>query len=231
MNNQYRRIDGKRLREYLKDVDYKNYALTSILACFEPDEPASGECGKICSCHGCCSGCEPDDEPDHIVEPVSGDIFRSQIDRLAIFLMENYSDEIGKTADPSGEGAIDFAIRLLSKPSSGDCECTGRKKCVSHACQDCGARKEKFCTCKPAADRVEEIREYVTKEEVEYGRSKASKALQKIHEDMKYLLSHINRLEAQVQRMREALEKIATHTGLLGSEQIIIARQALEEDV
>ena len=27
--------------------------------------------------------------------------------------------------------------------------CTARKKCVKHACKSCGAKKAKFCSCKP----------------------------------------------------------------------------------
>jgi hypothetical protein len=37
----------------------------------------------------------------------------SQLDSLARFLMEQYPNEIGKTEDPHGEGAVECAIRLL----------------------------------------------------------------------------------------------------------------------
>ena len=40
---------------------------------------------------------------------------KSEIDRLADFILKHYPDEIGMTDPPSSESAVDVVIRLLSK--------------------------------------------------------------------------------------------------------------------
>ena len=40
-----------------------------------------------------------------------------QIEELANFLMKNYDSEMGMSGKPDGEGAVEMAIRLLSKPT------------------------------------------------------------------------------------------------------------------
>ena len=40
---------------------------------------------------------------------------QNQVDLLAQFLVENFEEEIGKGESPNGEGAIEMAVRLLTK--------------------------------------------------------------------------------------------------------------------
>jgi len=40
---------------------------------------------------------------------------QNQVDLLAKFLIENFEEEVGKGESPNGEGAIEMAVRLLTK--------------------------------------------------------------------------------------------------------------------
>ena len=51
---------------------------------------------------------------------------QNQVDLLAQFLIENFENEVGKGESPSGEGAIEMAVRLLTKLKEqklSDCSC------------------------------------------------------------------------------------------------------------
>lgn len=51
------------------------------------------------------------------VEGGTDQVTSSEVDRLAQFILANYSHEIGRGDPAHGEGAVDVAIRLLTPPT------------------------------------------------------------------------------------------------------------------
>lgn len=83
-----------------------------------------------------------------------GEIFQAHEDKINELCEIAHTHEKRVSLKEAGDIANATSERLSGeleeerKRDSG-CTCTPRKKCTKHACAECGARKKKFCSCKP----------------------------------------------------------------------------------